>query len=175
LSDEDSKIVPGENESDNPQIIFEDDGATKVLKPFVMDEDFLSDFSVNGIPITMADIHLKANAIAIMNGYRDLGFNRVTGKDPTIIEPGLVLDIPGDLTYTVRTEDNIWYIAARLLESELRAHSAQFDELIKSYDERLAIGESGEKELDQIRVLEKESNCENFRIKVQNWFLTIKK
>ncbi|MDC7225037.1 MAG: hypothetical protein PQJ60_14910, partial [Spirochaetales bacterium] len=112
LSASDSEVVPAANGIDDPEVVFRDTEETIVTKPFVMDNHFLDDFEVGGIRITMADIHLKANAISVMNGYRDLGFHIVDGADPTIIEPGQVLKLPGNLTYKVKPDDNIWYIAA---------------------------------------------------------------
>lgn len=166
LSQSDSKVIPSDREGEDPQVVFRDDEETKVVKPFVPSEEFIESFTVKGIAVTMADIHLKANAIAVMNGYRDLGFHVVSGKDPTIIEPGLVLKIPGDMTYTVQEQDNIWYIAARLLESELREHTARFDALAQKYDSSPSEGQTV---IREIEALKRESNCKNFIIMVENW------
>jgi hypothetical protein len=169
LSDKDSLIIPPASENELPQVVIRDTEQTLVRKPFVPSETFLESFIVGGIQITMADIHLKANAIAVMNGYRDLGFHVVDGKDPTIIEPGLVLRIPGSLSYTVVRDDNIWYIAARLLESELIQYSESFEKLKSAYDKEKGSGGSGEEAVKEMEKLVDNSNCENFRKKVHDW------
>nr|MDA3851788.1 hypothetical protein [Spirochaetaceae bacterium] len=104
-----------------------DSDETLVEKPLILDENFLDEFHIEGIYITMADIHLRANGIAVANGYRDLGFHEVTGDDPAIIYPGEILQIPDSGTYTVSVDDNIWYIAATLLEQELRRDLRTFE------------------------------------------------
>ncbi|MBN2625278.1 MAG: hypothetical protein JXA95_01330 [Spirochaetales bacterium] len=169
LSEKDSQIIPPANKDDLPQVVIKDTEQTIVRKPFVPSETFLENFIVGGIQITMADIHLKANAIAVMNGYRDLGFHVVDGKDPTIIEPGLVLKIPGNLSYEVVKDDNIWYIAARLLESELIQYTDSFEKLKSAYDKETKSGGSGEGAVKEMENLVDNSNCENFRKKVHDW------
>ena len=169
LSGNDTEVIPSENGTDDPQVQFVDTEETIVTKPFVMDDDFLEEFTVGGIRITMADIHLKANAISVMNGYRDLGFHIVDGADPTIIEPGLILKIPGNLTYRVKPEDNIWYIAARLLESELAEYTKRFEELKSEYADANKQGGDASSVIRKMNALIENSNCENFREEVQNW------
>ena len=169
LSGGDAEIIPSENGTDSPEVKFIDTEDTIVTKPFVMDNDFLDDFTVGGIRITMADIHLKANAISVMNGYRDLGFHVVDGADPTIIEPGLILKIPGDLVYKVKPDDNIWYIAARLLESELAEHTNIFEKLKNEYSNSYEKGLDVSPYIKEMNELIETSNCENFRKEVQSW------
>lgn len=166
---DDANITEPKINGEAPEIDFVDHKDTVVTKPLIMDSEFLNNFEIDGVLITMADIHLKANDIAVMNGYRDLGFNVVKGKDPTIIEPGLVLKIPGFMTYTVKSEDNIWYIAARLLESEVRSSSVQFDNLVKEHEQLLISRGETEGVVKKMNTLAENSSSENFKKKVENW------
>jgi hypothetical protein len=170
LSESDSVVILSDDGLGDPRVVIKDTEDTLVRKPFVPDDSFIESFTIGGIQITMADIHLKANAIAVMNGYRDLGFHIVDGADPTIIEPGQELKIPGNLIYMVQSADNIWYIGARLLESEMRENTKRFEELKIQYKNAEDQGLEGTNSLiTEMNRLIEGSNCENFKIAVQRW------
>jgi outer membrane biosynthesis protein TonB len=79
------------------------------------------------VVITEVDIHLAANEIAVINGYKDLDYRVFTGSDPNWIFPGNNLDLPGSGTYQVKKGDTIWFLAAREVRSDVERDLAIFD------------------------------------------------
>jgi len=72
----------------------------------------------NRVIITEVDIHLAANEIAVLNGFRDLDYRVFTGEDPDWILPGNTLDLPNGDVYSIRKNDTIWFLAAREVRSD---------------------------------------------------------
>ena len=77
--------------------------------------------------ITEADIHLAANNIAVLNGYKDLDYRVFTGNDPDWIFPGYRLRLSEDNEYTIRPGDTIWFLAAREVRMDVEKELAVFD------------------------------------------------
>ena len=83
---------------------------------------------VNGrVPITEADIHLAANEIAVLNGYKDLDYKVFTGEDPDWIYPGNTLQLPDANEYVIRRGDTIWFLAAREVRIGVEADLMKYD------------------------------------------------
>ncbi len=74
---------------------------------------------IEGIQITLADIHLVANAIAVKNGFHDLDYRVFEGENPDWIYSGNLLIMPDGQACTVNPGDSIWYIASRLIRRGL--------------------------------------------------------
>ena len=91
--------------------------------------------SVNDrVLITEADIHLAANEIAVLNGYKDLDYRVFTGSDPDWIFPGYRLGLPDGGEYTVRSGDTIWFLAAREVRIDVEKDLAAFDRALEVLD-----------------------------------------
>ena len=86
----------------------------------------------NRISISEADIHLAANEIAVINGYKDLDYKVYTGADPDWIYPGRILALPDNGNYTIRRGDTIWFLAAR----EVRIDT---EKRLKVYDQAVSV------------------------------------
>lgn len=84
------------------------------------------------VVISEVDIHLAANEIAVLNGYKDLDYQVYTGDDPDWIFPERILHMPGTGDYVIKRGDTIWFLAAR----EVRVDVEQG---IEMYDKALAI------------------------------------
>ena len=92
--------------------------------------------SVNDrVLITEADIHLAANEIAVLNGYKDLDYRVFTGSDPDWIFPGYRLGLPDGGEYTVRSGDTIWFLAAREVRIDVEKDLAAFDRALDVLDD----------------------------------------
>ncbi|VDB00939.1 hypothetical protein S1OALGB6SA_2031 [Olavius algarvensis spirochete endosymbiont] len=77
--------------------------------------------------ITEVDIHLAANEIAVLNGFRDLDYKVFEGADPDWILPGNTLVLPGGGVYAIRSGDTIWFLAAREVRSDAEKRMEIFD------------------------------------------------
>ena len=77
--------------------------------------------------ITEVDIHLAANEIAVLNGFRDLDYKVFTGANPDWILPDNTLHLPGRGEYVIRSGDTIWFLAAREVRSDAEKGMEIFD------------------------------------------------
>lgn len=128
---------------------------TQIDNDLFMDDIASENIAISGIAITLADVHLAANDIAIKNGYRDLSFGEVDGDDPGRIEPGEVLTLANGQVYTIKADDTIWFIAARYIEKALVVGVQELDKVKES-------GEGKEK----LKELQAYMWSENYRILV---------
>jgi len=111
------------------------------------------------VAISEVDIHLAANEIAVLNGYKDLDYRVYTGKDPNWIYPGRILNMPGTGDYTIKRGDTIWFLAAR----EVRVDA---EKGIEIFDRSIAVlndGQSDESEkktaVDDLRFIARKSRA----------------
>ena len=84
----------------------------------------------NRVQITEADIHLAANDIAVLNGYKDLDYQVFTGNDPDWIFPGYRLKLSEGAEYIIRSGDTIWFLAAREVRIDVEEDLAEFDQAL---------------------------------------------
>ncbi len=82
-------------------------------------EEAVAYLKVEDIRITLVDIHLVSNEIAVRNGYHDLDYRVYEGKDPDWIWAGNVLELPDGSRYEVVKGDTIWFIAARHIRRDI--------------------------------------------------------
>ncbi len=88
------------------------------------------------VSITAADIHLAANDIAVLNGFKDLDYRVYAGQDPDWIYPGNELILPGERSYTIRRGDTIWFLAAREIRIQVENDLKALDESVIILDNR---------------------------------------
>ena len=115
------------------------------------------------VAITEADIHLAANEIAVLNGYKDLDYRVFTGEDPDWIYPGEALSLLVRGDYTIRSGDTIWFLAAREVRVDVENGLALFDRAVEILDDQAA-GE-GQKDgaTDQLREIARYNRATSLR------------
>ncbi|MCG8452168.1 MAG: hypothetical protein MI717_03170 [Spirochaetales bacterium] len=89
------------------------------------------------LSISEADIHLAANEIAVLNGYKDLNYKVFTGSDPNWIFPGTELLMPEGGPYVIQQGDTIWFLAARTVRLSVTEDFNVYDralEVLKRLD-----------------------------------------
>ncbi len=100
-------------------------------------EEIKAYLNVGGrIPITEVDIHLAANKMAVLNGYKDLDYRVYTGNDPDWIYPGGILNLPDSGTYTVRKGDTIWFLAAREVRKGVEKDLKEYDFSVSALEKK---------------------------------------
>ena len=104
-------------------------------KPPRTQEDVAVYLNVDGVFISEADIHLAANEIAVLNGFKDLDYRVFTGADPDWIYPGNILMMPSGEAYEIRRGDTIWFLAARRVRLAVMEDKAAFDEAAAVLDD----------------------------------------
>ena len=90
---------------------------------------------MDDLQITLVDIHLVSNDIAVRNGYRDLDYRVFEGKDPDWIWSGNNLELPDGSVYEVVKGDTIWFIASRLIRRDMEQRLAKLDQLRSELDQ----------------------------------------
>ncbi len=134
-------------------------------RPRTVDEA-LAYLKIEGIEITLVDIHLVSNDIAVRNGYRDLDYMVDEGEDPDWIYPGNVLEMPDGTDYTVVRGDNIWFLSSRLIRRELERDL----EILAGLEGRLSDGNLDDSGIKEIRTvlkdLDERTFSEQFRARV---------
>ncbi|QEN07826.1 LysM peptidoglycan-binding domain-containing protein [Oceanispirochaeta crateris] len=98
-------------------------------------EEALAYLEIENITITLVDIHLVSNDIAVKNGYRDLDYKVFEGNNPNWIYTGNVLEMPDGTEYTVQRGDSIWFIASRMIRRELETDLLRLAELETRFNE----------------------------------------
>ncbi len=118
-----------------------------------------------GVRITMMDVYLLANKIAVLNGYREMQSPREAERNPHRIFPGNSLELPNrDAPYEITDGDTIWGIAVTLIKQNL-------DEGFEAYLRIVPEGGPGSPEerariREQLHLLRQFSYSENFIRKV---------
>lgn len=131
-------------------------------------EDVINYLNVyDRVRITEADVHLAANRIAVVNGYKDLDFRVYTGEDPDWIYPGTELILPGHGSHLVRSGDTIWFLAAREVRIEVERDLEIFDKAIAVLDDINAKPSEKTQSLTELQEIGINSQVASFRRLVQ--------
>ena len=115
------------------------------------------------VVISLADIHLAANEIAVLNGYKDLDFRVYTGADPDWIYPGNLLKLPGGENYTVRRGDTIWFLAAREVRVDVTGELRAYADASAILDDPGSSDADRSEALDVLRSIADSSRAEDMR------------
>ena len=126
----------------------------------------LAYLEIEGIEITLVDIHLVSNDIAVRNGYRDLDYQVDEGEDPDWIYPENILQMPDGTDYTIVKGDNIWFLSARLIRRALEKDL----ETLARIEGRISDGALSDQEVasivNELKNLEDNTLSEQFRARV---------
>jgi len=114
------------------------------------------------IRITILDVYLLTNKIAVKNGYRKLDSISQMGKDPDWIYPGNLFTLPDETEYTVVKGDTQWYIAQRFIVKRLDEDWDMYIKIVKEIDNSYARVDNRERLLQELEYLKKRSYSENF-------------
>jgi len=147
--DETGENTSGNNEtteSENQTAAVDSDVAPKSL------DEVKAYLDVNGrVAITEVDIHLAANEIAVLNGYKDLDYRVFTGEDPNWIFPGRILNMPGTGDYTIKRGDTIWFLAAREVRIDAENNMKIYDNAVLILDDNLSDAAKKKDAADNLR------------------------
>jgi len=125
--------------------------------------------------ITEADIHLAANEIAVLNGFRDLDYRVFTGADPDWILPNNVLNLPDGNVYVVRNGDTIWFLAAREVRSDTEQRMEILDYSVSILEASDANFESRTEALLNLRDISENSKAAQVRELAGEVLLSLRK
>ena len=124
------------------------------------------------IAITEVDIHLAANEIAVLNGYKDLDYKVFTGNDPNWIYPGSKLVMPGSGDYTIKAGDTIWFLAAREVRVDAEKNMEIFDQSVSILDSESSGREEKKKAEENLRLIAEKSRAAALRESAQEALLS---
>jgi len=120
------------------------------------------------VAITEVDIHLAANEIAVLNGYKDLDYRVFTGEDPNWIYPGRTLHMPGSGDYTIKRGDTIWFLAAREVRVDAEYNIIIFDKAVSILDNELSDASEKKDAADNLRKIADTARASSLRIMAGN-------
>jgi len=115
------------------------------------------------VAITEVDIHLAANEIAVLNGYKDLEYRVFTGEDPNWIYPGRILHMPGTGDYTIKSGDTIWFLAAREVRVDTESNMKVFDLSVAILDDGKAEAVKKDDAANNLRIISEGSRAAALR------------
>ncbi len=160
-SDNQVIVTPGEN--GNQTAAVNSDVAPKSL------DEVKAYLDVNGrVAITEVDIHLAANEIAVLNGYKDLDYRVFTGEDPNWIYPGRILKMPGTGDYTIKKGDTIWFLAAREVRIDAENNMKIYDNAVSTLDDNLSEASIKKDAADNLRKVAEAARAAALRIMAGN-------
>lgn len=111
------------------------------------------------VAITEVDIHLAANEIAVLNGYKDLDYKVYTGEDPDWIYPGKILKLPGSGDYVINRGDTIWFLAAREVRIDVEENLVIFDKALSILDNSSSDTDNRAKSAESLRKISRDSKA----------------
>jgi hypothetical protein len=114
------------------------------------------------IEITLLDIYLLTNEIAVSNNYRRLDSVEEVGRDPDWIYPGNLFFLPDGNEYTVVKGDTMWYIAHRFIIHRLEEDWDQYAGIEREIDSGVTDAERKEDLINTLKYLRERSYSENF-------------
>jgi len=120
------------------------------------------------VAISEVDIHLAANEIAVLNGYKDLNYRVFTGKDPNWIFPGRTLTMPGSGDYTIKRGDTIWFLAAREVRVDAEKGIEIFDRALAVLDDGQSNDSEKKSAVDDLRIIAEKSRAASLRNMARN-------
>jgi len=129
----------------------------------------------NRVTITEVDIHLAANEIAVLNGFRDLNYKVFTGEDPDWILPGNTLDLPNGSVYLIRNGDTIWFLAAREVRSDAQKRMEILDDSVRILEASDSDFESRTVALSNLREISEESKAAQVREMAREVLLSLRR
>lgn len=125
-------------------------------------------FTVDGFPVTIWDIYLVTNRIAIKNGYKDLTRkNPPDGDEPSLIYKGMVFDLPDGRKYKVEKADSIWRIAEVYIRTKIKEDSVTWKEILQRIKDPGIDRQEKNQWLEKARKLGESSPCSAFRKMVE--------
>ena len=79
--------------------------------------------SFGSFGVTIAEMIMVTNAIAVESGFRPVGAARTSGPDPNLIYPLNQLQLPPDQQgYRILKNDSIWAVAVDLISRQITEH-----------------------------------------------------
>lgn len=114
------------------------------------------------IEITLLDVYLLTNRIAVTNGYRELDSVDQVKKDPDWIYPHNLLMLPDGEEYRVVKDDTMWDIAERFIRKNLEQDWKMYVNIMKEIEKNENRGISNKDSIEQLETLRKRSYSENF-------------
>jgi hypothetical protein len=114
------------------------------------------------IEITVLDIYLLTNEIAVSNGYRRLDSVAEAGRDPDWIYPGNLFVLPDSTEYTVVKGDTMWYIAHRFIIKRLEEDWDRYSSIKKEVDTGTPDTQRKEVLFRELKSIRERSYSENF-------------
>lgn len=114
------------------------------------------------IEITVLDIYLLTNEIAVSNGYLRLDSVAEAGRDPDWIYPGNLFVLPDSTEYTVVKGDTMWYIAHRFIIKRLEEDWDRFSSIKKEVDTAAPDTQRKEVLIRELKSIRERSYSENF-------------
>ncbi len=114
------------------------------------------------IEITVLDILILTNRIAVSNGYRTLQ-SRMAGKDPDWIYPGNLFMLPDGTRYTVVGGDTMWYIAHRFIIQSLETVWDRYTAIGESIESGQLSADERNRLASELEMIKGECYSENFR------------
>jgi len=120
------------------------------------------------VNITEVDIHLAANEIAVLNGYKDLDYKVFTGSDPDWIYPGTVLALPESGNHRVTDGDTIWFLAARRLRIDVEGNLRAYDNAVTVLQDRSSDASARDSAMDSLKRIVAESRVAAMREMAEN-------
>lgn len=114
--------------------------------------------------ISEVDIHLAANEIAVLNGYKDLDYRVFTGDDPDWIYPGNNLMLPDDGSYIVSRGDTIWFLAVREIRLSVERDLKKYDQAVAILDDVGYDTDVREDAVDTLRTIARDGRAASLRV-----------
>ena len=115
------------------------------------------------IEITILDIFLLTNEIAVSNGFRRLDSIEETGRDPDWIYPGNLFVLPDSTEYTVVKGDTMWYIAHRFIIKRLEEDWDSYTSMKREVETTTVEAQRKEVLTRELKSIGARSYSENFR------------
>jgi len=120
------------------------------------------------IEITILDIYLLTNEIAVANGFRRLDSVEETGRDPDWIYPDNLFVLPDSTEYTVVKGDTMWYIAHRFIIKRLEEDWDRYTSIKKEAETTTVDTQRKEVLISELKSIGERSYSENFRREVDS-------
>jgi hypothetical protein len=120
------------------------------------------------IEITILDIFLLTNEIAVSNGFRRLDSIEETGRDPDWIYPGNLFVLPDSTEYTVVKGDTMWYIAHRFIIKRLEEDWDSYTSIKREVETTIVDAQRKEVLTRELKSIGARSYSENFRREIDS-------